>query len=251
MTLNAQTRARYFAEILRSRPHAGNTSFFMLGWTPPRPTTRTTCCEQLIQTPSAATKKGGFNPGGYSNKKLDELSDKIEQETDKAKRDAMLKEAQKIHLDEVGPHSAASAGASSGPCARTSTSCSGRITSSRCASCGSSKQRNRVPTRCNDPVEPASALAPIMLAFIIRRLTSPGHHRHADGGPDRIFPFQLRRRSDQQPGRRRYAARRARRLREQLGLNDPFPIQFGRFVLNGVQGDFGLSYRMSEPVMGV
>jgi peptide/nickel transport system permease protein len=41
------------------------------------------------------------------------------------------------------------------------------------------------------------------------------------------------------------------RLREQLGLNDPFPIQFGRFVLNGVQGNFGLSYRMSEPVMGV
>ncbi|MGE0152384.1 MAG: ABC transporter permease [Reyranellaceae bacterium] len=41
------------------------------------------------------------------------------------------------------------------------------------------------------------------------------------------------------------------KLREQLGLNDPFPIQFGRFVLNAVQGDFGLSYRMSEPVMGV
>ena len=41
------------------------------------------------------------------------------------------------------------------------------------------------------------------------------------------------------------------KLREQLGLNDPFPIQFGRFVLNGVLGNFGLSYRMSEPVMRV
>ena len=41
------------------------------------------------------------------------------------------------------------------------------------------------------------------------------------------------------------------KLREQLGLNDAFPIQFGRFVVNAVQGDFGLSYRMSEPVMRV
>ena len=41
------------------------------------------------------------------------------------------------------------------------------------------------------------------------------------------------------------------RLREQLGLNDPFPIQFGRFMLQGIQGNFGLSYRMSEPVTSI
>ena len=41
------------------------------------------------------------------------------------------------------------------------------------------------------------------------------------------------------------------KLREQLGLTDAFPIQFGRFVVNAVQGDFGLPYRMSEPVMRV
>ncbi len=41
------------------------------------------------------------------------------------------------------------------------------------------------------------------------------------------------------------------RLREQLGLNDPFPFQFARFVGNAVQGDFGLSYRMTEPAISV
>lgn len=37
-------------------------------------------------------------------------------------------------------------------------------------------------------------------------------------------------------------------LRENLGLNDPFPIQYGRFVINAAQGDFGSSYRNHRPV---
>lgn len=37
-------------------------------------------------------------------------------------------------------------------------------------------------------------------------------------------------------------------LRERLGLNDPFYIQFTRFMVNAVQGDFGISYRMARPV---
>src|SRR6266478_3610386 len=37
-------------------------------------------------------------------------------------------------------------------------------------------------------------------------------------------------------------------LRQKLGLNDPAPIQFLRFIGNAVQGKFGLSYRTSEPV---
>ncbi|MBL4739886.1 MAG: ABC transporter permease [Sneathiella sp.] len=37
-------------------------------------------------------------------------------------------------------------------------------------------------------------------------------------------------------------------LRERLGLNDPFLVQFGRFSLNAVQGDFGLSYKYRVPV---
>ena len=37
-------------------------------------------------------------------------------------------------------------------------------------------------------------------------------------------------------------------LRERLGLNDPIPIQFGSIVVNAVQGDFGISYRLQRPV---
>jgi peptide/nickel transport system permease protein len=37
-------------------------------------------------------------------------------------------------------------------------------------------------------------------------------------------------------------------LRQKLGLNDPAPLQFARFIANVAQGRFGLSYRTSEPV---
>jgi peptide/nickel transport system permease protein len=37
-------------------------------------------------------------------------------------------------------------------------------------------------------------------------------------------------------------------LRERLGLNDPIPVQFVKWVSHAVQGDFGLSYRMGKPV---
>ncbi len=37
-------------------------------------------------------------------------------------------------------------------------------------------------------------------------------------------------------------------LKEGLGLNDPFVVQFGRFVGNAVQGEFGISYRHRRPV---
>ena len=38
------------------------------------------------------------------------------------------------------------------------------------------------------------------------------------------------------------------RLREELGLNDPFVSQFIRFTFDMLQGDFGYSYRTREPV---
>ncbi len=34
-----------------------------------------------------------------------------------------------------------------------------------------------------------------------------------------------------------------------LGLDQPFFVQFGKFVWNAMQGEFGLSYRLSRPVM--
>jgi peptide/nickel transport system permease protein len=37
-------------------------------------------------------------------------------------------------------------------------------------------------------------------------------------------------------------------LSERLGLNDPFPIQFARFLGHAARGDFGISYRQARPV---
>lgn len=38
------------------------------------------------------------------------------------------------------------------------------------------------------------------------------------------------------------------KLREALGLNDPFYVQFYRFIKDAAQGDFGISYRHGRPV---
>jgi peptide/nickel transport system permease protein len=37
-------------------------------------------------------------------------------------------------------------------------------------------------------------------------------------------------------------------LREQLGLNDPLPLQFGRFLWKAAHLDFGMSYQVKQPV---
>jgi len=42
-------------------------------------------------------------------------------------------------------------------------------------------------------------------------------------------------------------AQRAR-LVEELGLDQPFWVQFAHFIVNAIQGEFGLSYRLSRPV---
>jgi peptide/nickel transport system permease protein len=37
-------------------------------------------------------------------------------------------------------------------------------------------------------------------------------------------------------------------IREALGLNDPIPVQFTRFVSNASKGNFGISYQLRRPV---
>ncbi|MFK7995837.1 MAG: ABC transporter permease [Granulosicoccus sp.] len=38
------------------------------------------------------------------------------------------------------------------------------------------------------------------------------------------------------------------KIRQDLGLDDPVPVQYFRFVNNAIRGDFGLSYRIKRPV---
>lgn len=39
--------------------------------------------------------------------------------------------------------------------------------------------------------------------------------------------------------------------REKLGLNDPIYVQYGRWIANAAQGDFGISYQYKQPVVEV
>ena len=41
------------------------------------------------------------------------------------------------------------------------------------------------------------------------------------------------------------------RLREELGLNDPVAVQFGRFLAGAARFDFGISYQMKQPVTAI
>jgi peptide/nickel transport system substrate-binding protein len=95
ITLSAQTRLKYFAEI--SNPEY-KTSFFMLGWTPNTYDAHNALFNLLG---SRNGTRGVFNDGGWSNKEFDELLDKIAVETDPATRNKQILQASKIAHDEV------------------------------------------------------------------------------------------------------------------------------------------------------
>ena len=42
---------------------------------------------------------------------------------------------------------------------------------------------------------------------------------------------------------------RQEQLREEMGLNDPLPVQYGRFLRGAVTGDLGTSVRLRQPVL--
>ena len=95
VTLNAQTRLKYFAEISNPDYH---TSFYMLGWTP---NTYDALNSFYNLAGSRSGTRGIFNEGGYSNPKFDTLLDQIAVETDHDKRDAEIIEASKILHDDA------------------------------------------------------------------------------------------------------------------------------------------------------
>ncbi|ULL14042.1 ABC transporter permease [Paenibacillus sp. H1-7] len=51
-----------------------------------------------------------------------------------------------------------------------------------------------------------------------------------------------------QSGVREPTEQEAAAMREQLGLNAPYAVQYGRWLANAVQGDLGTSYMTKEPV---
>ncbi|MEZ5701653.1 MAG: ABC transporter substrate-binding protein [Burkholderiaceae bacterium] len=95
VNLQAETKGTYFPKILKR-----DTSFYMLGWTP-----STYDAHNVLNALIRCVDDSGagqFNLGSYCNPKVDELIAKIQSETDKAKRNALISEAFKIHSDDIG-----------------------------------------------------------------------------------------------------------------------------------------------------
>ena len=95
INLQAETKGTYFPKVLRR-----DTSFYMLGWTP---------ATYDAHNPMNAIMRcvddkgaGQFNLGAYCNPKVDELTLKVQAETDKDKRNAYIKEAFDLHAADVG-----------------------------------------------------------------------------------------------------------------------------------------------------
>jgi peptide/nickel transport system substrate-binding protein len=95
VNLMAESKATYFPKIL-----SRNTSFYLLGWTPGSYDSHNPLFA-LMATPGAGGQ-GQFNLGSYSNARVDELTKAIATETDVAKRDGMIREAMKVHQDDIG-----------------------------------------------------------------------------------------------------------------------------------------------------
>jgi peptide/nickel transport system substrate-binding protein len=95
--LLAQPKAQFFAKVLK--PGGYETSFFLLGWTPATQDSHNVLHDILgcRDDPKDPTR-GEANLGGYCNKDLDALTDKILVESDTAKRDQMIKQAYEIAI---------------------------------------------------------------------------------------------------------------------------------------------------------
>ncbi|WP_415267560.1 ABC transporter substrate-binding protein [Acidovorax sacchari] len=95
VNLQAETKGTYFPKVLRR-----DTSFYMLGWMP-----ATYDAHNAMNALMACVDEKGagqFNLGGYCNPKVDELTRQVQSETDKARRDAMIRQAFEIHAADVG-----------------------------------------------------------------------------------------------------------------------------------------------------
>jgi len=95
INLQAETKGTYFPKVLRR-----DTSFYMLGWTPGTYDAHNALNGVLACVDDKGA--GTFNLGAYCNPKVDELTRKIQSETDKTKRNAMIKEAFELHSADIG-----------------------------------------------------------------------------------------------------------------------------------------------------
>jgi peptide/nickel transport system substrate-binding protein len=97
VNLLAQPKQLFFAKVLK--PGGFNTSFYLLGWTPATMDAHNVLHDILgCRDDAKDSTRGETNVGGYCNKELDALTDKVLLETDPAKRDQLIKQAFEIGI---------------------------------------------------------------------------------------------------------------------------------------------------------
>src|SRR5882757_5086201 len=94
VNLLAQPKAQYFAKVLK--PGGFQTSFYMLGWTPATSDSHNVLYDIMGCRDDPKSSRGEANLGGYCNKQMDAIADKVLLETDAGKRDLLIKEAFEI-----------------------------------------------------------------------------------------------------------------------------------------------------------
>jgi peptide/nickel transport system substrate-binding protein len=102
--LFAQPKSKYFKKVL-----SFDTTFYLLGWQPstydslsPLFSVMSTP-ERYVEGQEGVLKgQGAYNPAGYSNPRIDELTRLVRDETDPVQRQKLIDEAFAIHKDEVG-----------------------------------------------------------------------------------------------------------------------------------------------------
>lgn len=92
--LSAQTKSKHFETAL-----AGSADIWMLGWATLPMLDSYSVLSALLHT--RGDKMGAWNPGGYSNAKIDALTDAAATELDLAKRNALMTEALGIAKEDV------------------------------------------------------------------------------------------------------------------------------------------------------
>ena len=92
--LNAQTKSKHFEKVL-----AGGSDIYMVGWATLPMLDTYSVLSALLHTPG--DRMGAWNPGGYSNTKIDGLTNAVAVELDQVKRTAMMSEALGIAKDDV------------------------------------------------------------------------------------------------------------------------------------------------------
>lgn len=92
--LTAQPPSKHFEKVL-----AGGTDIYMMGWATLPMLDTYSVMSALLHTPG--DRMGAWNPGGYSNPEIDDLTAKVGVELDVEKRLKMMSEALKIAHDDV------------------------------------------------------------------------------------------------------------------------------------------------------